>query len=193
MKMQNKWWDGYQDEENVLLDDFDMKELGHHLKIWADRYSFLAELKGSARHIRPRRFIVTSNYHPRDLFGHDAVLLEAILRRFELREMLSPFVVPATAPLDDDVLLSVVGSDVLPAPPSVSPATPASLGLLDAVHDVSDNEVLPELQGRPETVLPLVRRPFESDYFMSRVTAPRRALPRPRPPAPLPPGQRTLL
>ena len=81
IKGQNKWWDGYQDEPNILLDDFDCKALGHYLKIWADRYAFMAESKGYSRLIRPKNFIITSNYRPEDIFD-DQALTNAIKRRF---------------------------------------------------------------------------------------------------------------
>lgn len=85
-KMHNKWWDTYQGEPYVLIDDYDSssKMNIHAMKLWADEYHFQAETKGASVHIRPRAIIVTSNYHPYDVFGQDPILLAAIERRFKI-------------------------------------------------------------------------------------------------------------
>ena len=88
----NKWWDSYQGESNVLLDDLDKSHhyMGYYLKIWTDRYAFLAEVKGSSRPIRPKKIIVTSNYHPRDIWD-DTTTLDPILRRFRVVNVVTVF------------------------------------------------------------------------------------------------------
>lgn len=87
----NKWFDYYQGEHTVMLEDIDptnMRYLSHFLKIWADRYPFLGQIKGSAMKIRPERVVVTSNYSLDDPeFGFDEVTLNALKRRFQVIHM----------------------------------------------------------------------------------------------------------
>ena len=93
IKLHNKWWLGYKDEEVVIYDDLsrnDANWVGDMLKTWADHYPFPAETKGDGMVIRPKKIIVTSNYTPDDLFSHDYDLCEAIKRRFRLRHLIVP-------------------------------------------------------------------------------------------------------
>ena len=79
----HKWWCGYDNQPNVLIDDFNPEWVGkHRLKTWVDHYEFPAEIKGGNKTIRPTRFFVTSNYSLEHIFGDDPMLLKAIKRRF---------------------------------------------------------------------------------------------------------------
>jgi len=85
-KLCNKWWDGYQNELYVIIDDVgtEHRVLGYHFKIWADRYPFTAEKKGTSIRIRPLIICVTSQYSIDEVFGSDFAMCEAIKRRFKV-------------------------------------------------------------------------------------------------------------
>lgn len=99
-KQLNKWWDGYSDEETVVIEEWcpknDVSASG--LKIWSDRYPFNAEIKGGTlRKIRPKRIIVTSNYSIDQCFER-AEDRDPIKRRFKVVHFENPF---DPSPLDD--------------------------------------------------------------------------------------------
>ena len=93
LKSQNKWWDTYNGEPSVLIDDFDKMGtcLSHYIKIWADKYGCVGEKKGSQTPLCYSKFYITSNYSPDELWGvqedRDLELIAAIKRRFKFYHM----------------------------------------------------------------------------------------------------------
>lgn len=85
-KLLNKWWDGYDGEESVLIDDIGMSNelMGTFLKRYCDHYPFRAEFKGGSKVIRPKNIIVTSNYTIETIWPHDLQLQAALQRRFKV-------------------------------------------------------------------------------------------------------------
>jgi len=84
IKPLNKWWDGYQGESIVHLDEICPSHtawIAPYLKKWADKWPFDAEVKGGALQLRPARIIVTSNYSILEM-GFADNDLAAIQRRF---------------------------------------------------------------------------------------------------------------
>lgn len=86
LKLSNKWWDGFHldDYSIVLIEDWpcDKQMLAQNMKTWADRYKFIAEVKGGTIWVPPSKYklIVTSNYSISQCFNPGDV--EAIQRRF---------------------------------------------------------------------------------------------------------------
>jgi len=94
-KMLNKWWDGYMNEEVIGIEEWEPdSRLAHHLKIWADRYPFNAEIKGGCiRNIRPERIIVLSNFKIEECFP-TAITQQAIRRRFKVYHFIADGCIP---------------------------------------------------------------------------------------------------
>lgn len=100
-----KWWDGYDGEDVVIIDDFDKFQIkqGGDMKRWLDRYPFQAQVKGGYQKIRPTKIVVTSNYHPSEIWD-DELTVKAILRRVELIHLVLPWKPPSPPQVPVDVL-----------------------------------------------------------------------------------------
>lgn len=87
LKRPNKWWDGYQGEDDVIIEELspDHKVTLPALKEWSDHYPFPAETKGGYRKLRPKRIIVCSNYTICQVCQDDAGLVGPLSRRFKVR------------------------------------------------------------------------------------------------------------
>lgn len=92
LKGLNKWWDGYTGQDNVLMEEVAPEHaqwIVPLLKQWVDKWTFSAEFKGGRKVIRPKRFIITSNYSIEECFaGRDA---DALMSRFEVVHMDQPY------------------------------------------------------------------------------------------------------
>lgn len=64
-----KWWDGYDDESVVIIDDFRKDFCTFHelLRIF-DRYEYRVEVKHGTTMLRASEIYVTSPFHPRDVY-----------------------------------------------------------------------------------------------------------------------------
>jgi RNA helicase. len=105
-KQLNKWWDGYEGEDVVVIEEWSPKNevTGSFLKIWADRYPFNAEIKGATlKKIRPKKIIVTSNYTIEECFPtmQDC---EPLKRRFKTVYFPQIFVPRGPLPTTDQLL-----------------------------------------------------------------------------------------
>lgn len=85
----NKWWTEYDYQETVVIRDVGKSVLAFidDLKNWLDRYPCSVEWKGGGGLVRPKRIIITSNYHPAKLLGDDSEHLLPILRRVQVVKM----------------------------------------------------------------------------------------------------------
>lgn len=83
----NKWWDGASNQPFVLFDDLGMENypgFSSNFKAWSDIYPFHVEIKGNMHKQRPQLLVVTSNFHPREVFSREPRDVEAVMRRFDI-------------------------------------------------------------------------------------------------------------
>jgi hypothetical protein len=99
-----QWWDGYNGEDVVIIDDLDKYhvKMGYYLKVWADHYAFPAQIKGGQMMARPKKIIVTSNYHPSEIW-QDSTTVDPIKRRFTMIHRDLPFQALTSEATDEDL------------------------------------------------------------------------------------------
>jgi len=80
-----KFWDGYRQHENVVIDEFRGGIDIAHLLRWFDRYPVCVEIKGSAVVLNAKKIWITSNLSPDEWYpGLDEDTRNALRRRFRL-------------------------------------------------------------------------------------------------------------
>lgn len=80
-----KFWDGYQGQKSVVVDEFrGGVSIGHILR-WFDRYPVNIEVKGAAVTLKAETIWITSNLSPENWYPDlDAATKAALLRRLEI-------------------------------------------------------------------------------------------------------------
>ena len=82
-----KWWDGYQGQENVIVDEFRGIIDVAYLLTWLDRYPVAVEVKGSTEPLCAKTFWFCSNLPLRSCYPDlDELTFSALERRFEIVE-----------------------------------------------------------------------------------------------------------
>jgi len=83
----SKFWDGYVDQSEVVIDEFRGGIDVAHLLRWFDRYPVRVEIKGSSRPLVAQRIWVTSNLKPQDWYPDlDYQTQDALMRRLLIKE-----------------------------------------------------------------------------------------------------------
>lgn len=80
-----KFWDGYQGQSNVVIDEFTGQVEITHMLRWLDRYPVLVETKGSGTVLKARKIWITSNLLPENWYSTaPKVQVDALMRRLNV-------------------------------------------------------------------------------------------------------------
>lgn len=83
-----KFWCGYMDQQNVVIDEFRGGIDIAHLLRWLDRYPVRVEIKGASRPLAAKKFWITSNLHPSAWYPElDRETYDALERRLTIEEL----------------------------------------------------------------------------------------------------------
>lgn len=99
-----KFWDGYQNNEHVVIDEFRGLISISNILRWCDRYPVQVEIKGSSRVLSAKKLWITSNLHPEQWYpGLDNATFQALIRRLIIVEFSTEWIPPvAESTVDPD-------------------------------------------------------------------------------------------
>ncbi len=87
-----KWWDGYQGQTNVVIDEFRGVVAVSHLLRWFDKYPCSVETKGGKQPLCAKNIWITSNLAPTAWYPElDAESFRALERRLIITHFNKPF------------------------------------------------------------------------------------------------------
>ena len=93
-----QWWEGYDKQETVVLDDFRSSNMKfNHLFKVLDRYPMIVQNKGGYRQLNSKNIIIiiiiiTTNKHPKDCYNLPGKQIEQLLRRIDVIQEFDPII-----------------------------------------------------------------------------------------------------
>lgn len=87
-----KFWDGYNGQVNVVMDEFRGQIAINHILRWLDKYPVCVECKFGGSVFNATKIWITSNLHPKDWYPElDEATRNALLRRVNVTHFIIPF------------------------------------------------------------------------------------------------------
>lgn len=85
----SKFWDGYQNQRHIVIDEFRGGIDISHVLRWFDRYPVIVEVKGSSTVLAATSIWITSNIHPKQWYAElDFATYQALERRLQIFQVL---------------------------------------------------------------------------------------------------------
>lgn len=112
IKDNTKWWDGYDHEERIVIDDFDPYSWNlQYLLRLLDRYAFRGERKGGYVTVNSREIYITAIHPPERYFGCEEDLKQVLRRIDEKIDLSESQILPISG-------VSEVAGNTVPPPSS---------------------------------------------------------------------------
>lgn len=148
-----KWWDGYQGQEDVIIDEFYGQILWSTLLRLLDRYPLTVEVKGGTHNFAPKRIFITSNKQPIEWYPNKVEQFSTLGRR-----------------LDYIMNFPTLGQAFLMNPPPPPPLPP----FLSTIYANEDTSFINDLLSVETTSPPLFEIPMSppKDIFDTTPEAP---------------------